>query len=276
MASPVHVTLFRPSGQLASYIRYFQVLTTASSARASLLDFGGADVSVPLCFGNPLLVEDWDRAEVQSAAVVGPRRHAVWLALNGGIDQINISFFPGAAGSFVGLSMAELVDEMAAPGDVWPRQFRQALADLAPLSAEQRVARLSQLLLSRLEPRRALHPQVHEAVRRIRQMRGRVRVATLAHEVNLSLSQLERAFKDQIGLTPKLLARQTRVAAVAADAMRHGPPAWARLAVNYGYADQAHFARDFRDLTGLTPSEFFRTGEDAEFLQDALAGPRRG
>jgi methylphosphotriester-DNA--protein-cysteine methyltransferase len=275
MASPVKMTLVRPAGRLASYVRCFQVLSTAPSVRASVLDFGGGDVSVPLCFGDPLRVEDWNHAEVPSAAVVGPRRSAVWLEFNGGVDQVNVSFFPGAAGCFVGLSMPELVDAMARPDDVWPRQFQQAVAELAPLSAEQRVARLAQLLLSRLEPRRELPPQIREAVRLIRQMRGQVRVEWLAHEVNLSISQLERDFKDRIGLTPKLVARQTRIAAVAGDAMRDRPPAWARLSANHGYADQAHLARDFRDLTGLTPSEFLGAGEDAEFLQDALARPRR-
>ena len=103
-----------------------------------------------------------------------------------------------------------------------------------------------------------------------------MRVGWLAREVNLSISQLERDFKDRIGLTPKLVARQTRVAALAADAMRNGPPAWAGLATDYGYADQAHLTRDFRDLTGLTPSEYFGPEPDAEFLQDALARPRRG
>lgn len=31
----------------------------------------------------------------------------MWLQFNGTIDQVNISFFPGAAGAFVGLSMPE-------------------------------------------------------------------------------------------------------------------------------------------------------------------------
>jgi AraC-like DNA-binding protein len=34
------------------------------------------------------------------------------------------------------------------------------------------------------------------------------------------------------------------------------PPDLARVAVDLGYADQAHFTRDFRTVTGLTPGEY--------------------
>jgi AraC-like DNA-binding protein len=43
------------------------------------------------------------------------------------------------------------------------------------------------------------------------------------------------------------------------------------LAARYGFADQAHLVREFRELTGLTPSGLARVGSDADFLQDALA-----
>jgi AraC-like DNA-binding protein len=47
------------------------------------------------------------------------------------------------------------------------------------------------------------------------------------------------------------------------------------LAAKYGLSDQAHLGREFRELTGLTPSMFARAGSDADFLQDALALRRR-
>jgi AraC-like DNA-binding protein len=273
--TPLAMTVYRPTGRLGSYVRAFQVFSAAQPAGASVLDFGGGDVSVPVCFGDPVLVDDWGRAEVPSAAVVGPRRHAVWLRFQGTIDQVNISFFPGAAGVFVGLAMLELVGRMAAPEDAWPGDFRQAVADLEPLPTGQRIRGLAGLLLARLEPRRDPGPQVHAAVRLIRASRGRVTVRGLADQVNLSVSQLERSFTRHVGVGPKLLARQTRVSALAAEAMTCASPGWAWLAAKYGYSDQAHLARDFRDLTGLTPTGLARAGPDADFLQDALAcGPR--
>jgi hypothetical protein len=106
--------------------------TADPSTGVSVLDFGGGDVSVPVCFGDPVLVEDWAAAEVPSAAVVGPRRHAAWLRFQGRVDQVSVSFFPGAAGAFVGLPMPELVNRIASPDDVWPHEFREAVAALQP------------------------------------------------------------------------------------------------------------------------------------------------
>ena len=271
MTSPLTMTEYRPAGRLGSYVRAFQVFTTTEPAGASVLDFGGGDVSVPVCFGDPVLVEDWVTTEVPSTAVVGPRRRATWLRFQGAVDQVNISFFPGAAGAFVDLPMPELVDRMASPDDVWPHDFQQAVAELQPQPTDQRVCGLADLLLARLEPRGEPPPQVREAVRLIRACRGQVTVQRLADQVNLSISQLERRFTRHVGVGPKLLARQTRVCALAAEASTPANPGWALLAAKYGYADQAHLAREFRELTGLTPTSLARAGSDAEFLQDALA-----
>ena len=73
------------------------------------------------------------------------------------------------------------------------------------------------MLLARLEPCRGA-ARVREAVRLIRASRGRVAVRWLAGQVNLNISQLERSFTRQVGVGPKLLARQTRLCALAAGA----------------------------------------------------------
>jgi AraC-like DNA-binding protein len=273
MTSGLTMTEYRPTGQLAGYVRAFQVFSAAEPAAASVVDFAGADVCMPVCFGAPVLVEMWERAAVPSASVVGPRRSASRLAFEGAIDQVNVSFFPGEAGAFFNLPMSELCGRMASPDEAWPRDFRQAVAELAPLPVDQRVSELARLLLARLEPRREPGPAVRAAIRLIRARRGRVSVRALAAEVGLSVSQLERGFTRNVGLGPKTLARQARVSALAAEAMTQPSPQWARLAANYGYADQAHLVRDFRDITGFTPTGL--TGPDADFLQDAVASRQR-
>jgi AraC-like DNA-binding protein len=42
----------------------------------------------------------------------------------------------------------------------------------------------------------------------------------------------------------------------AAPRLRTGPGTLARMAAELGYADQAHFTRDFRTVTGVTPGDY--------------------
>lgn len=167
--------------------------------------------------------------------------------------------------------MTELVDRIASPRDVWPGTFLEALAELSSVPVPRRISQLNALLLAFLKPHGEPDPQVSHAVQLIQATKGRASVVWLAEEANLSVSQLERRFQLRVGLGPKLLARQARAASLAAAAM--STPDWARLAQEHGYADQAHLVREFHELMGLTPGRFAAFASDADFLQDALAGP---
>ncbi|HKW02865.1 MAG TPA: helix-turn-helix transcriptional regulator, partial [Vicinamibacterales bacterium] len=82
--------------------------------------------------------------------------------------------------------------------------------------------------------------------------RGLVRVERLAEFVGVSRRQLERAFQQEIGLTPKQLLRVARFQQTL-NALRQSRTGWADLAVSLGYYDQAHFVNDFRHFTGQPP-----------------------
>jgi methylphosphotriester-DNA--protein-cysteine methyltransferase len=62
----------------------------------------------------------------------------------------------------------------------------------------------------------------------------------------------------QIGVAPKELASLARFTR-AVERLGHNR-SWAGLAVDAGYADQAHFIRSFKRRAGRTPAEFTRSG----------------
>jgi AraC-like DNA-binding protein len=272
---PLSLDAVFPTARLAPYVSAFELFSAPDgSAPAPALHFAGGTVVVPLSFGDPPLLLNHGPAAVRPAALLGPKRRADPIVFAGRVDVVNVSFRPGAAAAFVGLSMTELTGRLAAPDDVWPAAFRQAVAELEPLGTAQRVERLERLLLDRLDPRRARRPQIGEAVRLILATGGRISIARLAAAVNLSVSQLERAFKVQVGVSPKLLARQRRAYSVVRVARRLTAPDWGELAAAHGYADQSHLVREFHELVGLTPGAFARARPNAEYLQDT-AGDRR-
>jgi AraC-like DNA-binding protein len=82
-----------------------------------------------------------------------------------------------------------------------------------------------------------------------------LRVDDLCARFDLSERTLQRLLHKRIGLGPKWLIRRRRLQE-AADRLRDSDAELAGIAAELGYADQAHFTRDFRLATGLTPGEF--------------------
>lgn len=85
---------------------------------------------------------------------------------------------------------------------------------------------------------------------------GTTRVEELARDVGWSRRHLANRFTAELGVGPKTAARVIRFER-ACDLLRSPRrPALADVAATCGYADQPHLARDFRDLAGLTATEW--------------------
>jgi AraC-like DNA-binding protein len=129
-----------------------------------------------------------------------------------------------------------------------------------------RFAALDRALLKQFEaapphPR----PDVECAWQLLRASGGRMPIEELARRLGCSRRHLARRFAEDVGATPKQAARLIRFEAarrrvqaaagadrlVAAGADR---APLARIAAECGYADQAHMAREFRELAGAPPT----------------------
>ena len=82
-----------------------------------------------------------------------------------------------------------------------------------------------------------------------------VRVAQVCERFELSERSLQRLTRRRIGLSPKWLIQRRRLHEASAR-LRDHPTSLADVAADLGYADQPHFTRDFRTVTGMTPGEF--------------------
>jgi AraC-like DNA-binding protein len=119
---------------------------------------------------------------------------------------------------------------------------------------------------------------VQRAWARLHETGGRAGVGDLAAELRCSRRYLTAAFRAQVGLPPKTVARLLRFADVRRRVQAR-PARWADIAHGAGYCDQSHLNREFRELAGITPTEFVArqipgggiVGEAVPFVQDAAA-----
>ena len=81
------------------------------------------------------------------------------------------------------------------------------------------------------------------------------RVRQVCAKFDLSERTLQRVLARRLGLRPKWLIQRRRLQDAAAR-LRTGTGDLAGVAADLGYADQSHFIRDFRTVTGLTPGDF--------------------
>lgn len=126
-------------------------------------------------------------------------------------------------------------------------------------SLATRFAAVEQWLIARLRPRTRLHPAVLWAADRLVASGGRTAIEDLASQTGFSRKHLGNLFHQQVGLSPKSLARihRFRGALDLLNRARSEVP-WTALAELCGFYDQSHLINEFRRFTGFTPTELAR------------------
>jgi AraC-like DNA-binding protein len=242
-----------PHPRLASAVACLWTLRGSDAPRSErILPDGSFELIVHL--GEPFTQAGLPQPR---AMVMGQIRRAVVVTPSSRADVIGVRFRLGAAGAFFPIPMRELRDLVVPLDDVLPGAS-QRLFD-----AGDHIAAVQSMLLARFRKPDRL---VARAVELIRRARGDVRVRALAAAIGTSERTLERAFDAHAGMGPKTLARIVRL-----QASVRGEDA--------GYYDDAHRIHEFREIAGVTPSQFFgeRNAVNAAIvgnLQDAPAAAR--
>jgi AraC-like DNA-binding protein len=89
----------------------------------------------------------------------------------------------------------------------------------------------------------------------IRKLGAKITSGELARAAGTSVRGLERAFDREYGLSPRQYLRRLRMQTACQQLVSTRSPL-AQVADRCGFADQSHFNRDFKRMTGLTPRAY--------------------
>jgi AraC-like DNA-binding protein len=260
--TPMLYREFTPPSDLAPLVRCVWTLRA---------DDGPADPEPVLPDGHPELVMNFGdpmrhhpldgTAEVQPTVLLaGVITRPFHLSATGTVDLLGVRFQPAGAWPLAPGDMDGLVDAWAEPAG--RESWHEVLESTGPRTGADRVEALWEPLRRTDSDRRARRGDaVLRAANRIVHAASDERVGDVARAVGLSPRQLERRFRREVGVTPKVLSRVARFQ----RALRHltGPDALpaAQAAVAAGYADQAHMIADVSDFSGLSPGRLLRAAQ---------------
>jgi AraC-like DNA-binding protein len=236
-----------PVPGLAGVVRTVWVQRTGDVAYAQRhLPTGGVEIHFPIG-GRPQLV--------------GPLTGPEFEILPPHTTIVGVRFQPGTPPPLPTV-LDDLVDQRLGLTELWGRSVDRLEEAMSRAGTPEQALMLLQAHLVR-EFRSAVRVDrlVGEAVKALMPWHP-VNIETLAAHLALSPSQLRRRCLQEVGVSPKVLQRTLRFQGFLALAQagatasgRRGADGMAGLAVDVGYADQAHLSRECLRLTGLTPRQ---------------------
>jgi len=127
-------------------------------------------------------------------------------------------------------------------------------------STSERIQIIETFLFKELANQKTIDSIVKSTVETIFCANGQFSVNEFSKSNNINRRQLARKFSSTIGLSPKQLAKTIRIQKTLKALLNEEHTSLTDLAYENEYFDQAHFIKEFKEFTGLTPKEFY--GDD--------------
>ena len=197
----------------------------------------------------------------EGVTVAGPSRGASHRDLRGTSWAVAALLRPAAApylASLVESTPQQLLDQEAT---IDAGALHQALLDEHQLGDNANsnagcAHQLSLWLEQRLPPITESGELANNFLDHVSTNSAALRVDHVAKDLNLTVRSLQRLSLKYLGLSPLAVIRRYRLQEAALHLREHPQTSLASLAVDLGYADQAHLSTDFRKVLGYSPSDY--------------------
>lgn len=249
---------FIPAPVLRPYIQCYWHLD--DEYRQPIQDRFYPNGCVKLVFSLDLDVERMDEQGTLGkepwTEVIGPMTKPYQISAKGRGQTFCIRFFPHGFSRFFRLPLYELNDITLDAAYVLGNDFVGIVGEcLQKGTIHSLIEVIDAFLIKRLIQMEGDSKDiiVAYAVRQIFKFKGSCNLDRITTDCKISSRYLQAIFQAKVGFSPKLLIRIIRFQ----QAIKHIQDPHVRftdLAYDFGYYDQAHFLKDFKQFTSTTPS----------------------
>lgn len=254
-------TFYRPSPQLAPYIRYYWALRLPRFS--STLTFPIGCPQIIFHRKTPFFIPELSASQ-PCFTISGQVNFPSHILSEGELDTIVAVFHPHALSMFIGPVLHDFYNIEISGHDLSDRQLDSLAYDVGNCEdIPACVSMIDSWLLTRLKSTQSRKYSAMKALnfRRLDAALIQImnkpdtRMDKLFELSCLGKKQFERLFRTHIGMNPKEYSRIVRFQKALRHMQRHEHTVdYAEIVHSCGYADQSHFIREFKLFTAHTPT----------------------
>ncbi|RSK40173.1 helix-turn-helix domain-containing protein [Hymenobacter perfusus] len=193
-------------------------------------------------------------------------QHTVLSMRQVGADflSVQVVFQPGGFHRLLGVSMPELVNLYLDAEQVLGPSVREVSEQLAAAPSYTAMVLVIEQFLGRLLRRARPAPLGLDRVAQLMlHEEAPASVDWFARESCLCNRQFDRRFRERVGIAPKQFLQIVRFDRAYRLKNRCPQLDWLSVALRCGYHDYQHLAKDYKELTGYTPVQFWTLDNQA-------------
>lgn len=252
--------IYQPDLKLSSLVDYYyHSVGTFDGVERTILPDGRVDLVFVLSAGVQLK-DHQDSFRTVPGGVLQARKKEVFpVVYKGRVELLGIRFRPRGCRVLLGTPMSKLPEQPLPIADVFNREAKELEDALFEIpGAEDKIKRIEKWLIQQYSKNDLRHHWEWDWLDKLMQSSGSVPLQTLLPESDGNYKRVQRFFRDQLGITPKSLARMLRMDAIHQELRMNNQAKvdWMSLVVKYGFYDQSHLIREFQQLTGHSPEQF--------------------
>lgn len=264
---------YTPSEDLSAFIKChwtLEVPAEMSGTRQRILPDGCIDVA--FIFGDDVLrvLPNGSGIPQPRAMVLGQITEAFDVEPTGHVDSFAVRFYPHGFGCFVCTPLKAFANKETPLehvfGDEETTRLQHAL--VRAKDTAERIAIAEGFFRERLTHASTIDHVVRETVDLMLRTKGATSVDSLVNGSRSNQRDLERRFNSKVGVSPKQLAKVIRLQAALQEMAGGQHDNLTSVAYECEYYDQAHFIKDFKEFSGVSPKEYL--GSDLMALSSLL------
>lgn len=257
----MHYQTFKPHTDLETIVKCYWTLDVSAqqnTERQLILPDGCVD----MCF---TLGDDIKRYTSEDDFIIQPRQMLLgqiteqfYIEPTGYVNTFAIRFYPYSLTNFIDLPLNEICNKETPLSILFGVEEAERLSQtiIQANTTEERIELVERFLFERLNNKATIDNIVKSTVDTMFLSKGSKHLNAILKDDKTKRRQLERNFKKKIGLSPKQFSKVIRLQATLQILLNQTKGNLTDIAYESEYYDQAHFIKDFKEFTGLTPKEF--------------------